>query len=99
MATYSTHGTRRSTSGSCTPTRRGRTRSLLELDDAADALAPLHGFEGLVDLGEIDAAGDHVLEVELALAPQPQEHVEVGTNVSRAVPAPQKLLLEVEELE
>src|SRR5207249_8877817 len=97
--TYSVQATRRSTSGSWIPTRSGRTRRLLELDDAADDLGLLHRVEGFVDLGEVDAARDHALEVELALPPQPEQHVEVGADVGGPVPAAQQLPLEVEELE
>src|SRR6202043_2238758 len=56
--------------------RAGRVGSL-ELDDAADDLALLAGFEGFVDIGEVDALGDHAFEVELAVAPELQELVEV----------------------
>src|SRR5207248_2019577 len=59
--------------------------ALLEFDDRADDLGLLARLEGLVDLGEVDAPGDHALQVELALPPQAQQLVEVRADVGRAV--------------
>src|SRR5437762_13874757 len=68
-------------------------------DDAADDLACLHGPEGVVDLVELDAAGDHRTEVEPAGLGEGDEAGEVPSHLGRAVDAAQELLLLVEKLE
>src|SRR5213078_3001515 len=75
IVAYSDHPTTRSTSGSWRPTRSGRTRPLLELDDAADDLALLARLESLVYFRQVDAAGDHPFQVELPSLPELQQPV------------------------
>src|SRR5688572_18415043 len=82
----------------CTP-GSSVTRSSLEGDDLADDLAALHRVEGVVDLVELDAAGDHAVEVEGAVLPEAEELVEVGADVGRPVVGADEVLLGEEQLE
>src|SRR5262245_14623442 len=61
-------------------------------DDAADDFAALDGLEALVDLVESDPAGDHRIQVELALLGELDEAGEIALGLGRAVEAAEEPL-------
>src|SRR5690606_22145943 len=68
-------------------------------DDRAGHLAAGHGLERPVDVLEVDAARDQLVELELALGVQVEQLRHVAVHVRRAVPAALHRLGGVEERE